>query len=305
MSDPYILLRDLAENGKVQATDSLLSLLGEFNLAYVSEGESVQLRQDLELLEPELLNSFISDSAKQCLSTLDLHWTLDSTNTFLMERSADSNFHGYVCLAEQQTAGKGRRGRPWVSPFGKNIYVTLGWSIDAHTPIAGLSLAVGTCVARAIRSVTDISVQLKWPNDILLDDGKAAGILVELAGGNQQSKQVVVGVGINLALSNEDSLQIDQPWSVIGGASRNRLAAELINELSAGLTRFVEAGFVSFQEEWLALDAHANQQVRILSHDRTIEGTSRGVDHQGNLILDTEQGRQTINAGEVSLRSIG
>lgn len=303
MTNEFDILRQFALGDQLSDIEKHREIANRFGLKCVSDGVNIHLETPLELLDPELLRGSIPAAAQQHLSRLDVHWSLDSTNSYVLNLSKSSEFHGYVCLAEQQTAGRGRRGRHWVSPFGKNIYLTLGWVMPNDQPVEGLSLAVGTCVAGAIRSVSETEVALKWPNDILLQGGKAAGILVELAGSAEAGRHLVIGVGINLALSSEDAGLIDQPWSVVEKVSRNDLVAALISELSTGLSTFSQTGFSSFRESWQALDAHAGLEVSILANDSVQTGISRGVNAAGNLILETSEGRKIFNAGEVSLRA--
>jgi BirA family biotin operon repressor/biotin-[acetyl-CoA-carboxylase] ligase len=162
---------------------------------------------------------------------------------------------------------------------------------------------VGTGVAAAIKSVSDADVRLKWPNDVLIASGKAAGILIEIAGGAGVERRLVIGVGINLQLSHSDVGSIDQPWSVVEGVSRNKLVAALISELVAVLEKFSQQGFEPFEAPWAQLDAHLGKEVRLIANDRETVGISRGVNRAGNLLLETSEGEQVFNAGEVSLRA--
>ncbi|MGK0339919.1 MAG: BirA family biotin operon repressor/biotin-[acetyl-CoA-carboxylase] ligase [Candidatus Azotimanducaceae bacterium] len=302
MTNEFDILRLFAQGEYLSDTEKHRELVARFGMKCASDGEKIYLETPLELLDAELVREAISSPVQQDLSRLDIHWTLDSTNSYVLNLSNTADFHGYVCLAEQQTAGRGRRGRHWVSPFGKNIYLSLGWVMPLDQPVEGLSLAVGTCVAKAIRAVSPTKVSLKWPNDILLDGGKAAGILVELAPGVAAERRLVIGVGINLAMSAEDAGPIDQPWSVVERVSRNELVAVLIEELATGLSTFSQSGFSSFRDSWQVLDAHAGLEVSIVANDFVQTGISRGVTASGNLILETSEGQKVFNAGEVSLR---
>ena len=303
MNTDFEMLRQLALGDAVDDTKENRLLAETFGLELLENDGKIQNPVPLELLDPEFLYQEIAPAAHQSLSRLDLHWTIESTNTRVMDLGRSTEFHGYACLAEQQTAGRGRRGRNWVSPFGKNIYLTLGWVMPSERSIEGLSLAVGTGVAAAIQSVSNTEIQLKWPNDVLIGAGKAAGILIEIAGGTGQERRLVIGVGINLQLSHQDAGSIEQPWSVVEGVSRNRLAAALISELVTVLEKFSQQGFEPFQAPWARLDAHFGQEVRLIANDRETVGISRGVDASGNLLLDTAEGKKTFNAGEVSLRA--
>jgi BirA family biotin operon repressor/biotin-[acetyl-CoA-carboxylase] ligase len=297
-------LKKLAQGEAVPDSPEVRGLLADYGLDAKNDDGQWQLESPLELLNPKTLESLLTDQAKLELSSLDLHWSLDSTNTFLLNLSHAANFHGYACMAEQQTAGKGRRGRHWVSPFGKNIYLSLGWVMPEGRSLEGLSLAVGCAAARAVKSETDlIDVGLKWPNDLFIEGGKAGGILIELGASKGGVHHLVIGIGINLALSVKDTAGIDQPWSVVAGASRNRLAGTLLSELVACLLTFNSEGFAPFAGEWNALDIFANQAVNLVSAGSTRSGIAQGVDDDGHLLLDLDGQVERINAGEVSLRA--
>lgn len=304
MTDEFEILRQLASGACVDDTPENQLQADQFGLEFIQRAEGIALAAPLELLDPARLFKALSPVAHQRLSRLDLHWTIDSTNSYVMNLGRSDDFHGYVCVAEQQTSGRGRRGRNWVSPFGKNIYLTLGWVMPHHRSIDGLSLAVGTAVVAAIRSVSEVSVQLKWPNDILINGGKAAGILIEIAAGPGADRRLAIGIGINLQLSGKDAGTIDQPWSVIEGVSRNALAAALISQLVVVLEEFAELGFEPFRERWQSCDAHYGQEVRLIASEKVTVGVSRGVDASGHLVLETSEGEIAFNAGEVSLRSM-
>jgi BirA family biotin operon repressor/biotin-[acetyl-CoA-carboxylase] ligase len=303
MTDQYDILRKIARGEAVSNSKLHRRLVDEFGLEVTIDGDDLRLETPLELLDPDSLLKLIKPAAQSKLSRLDIHWSLDSTNRYVLDLATSTEFHGYACLAERQTSGRGRRGRYWVSPFGKNIYLSMGWTLPADQPLDGLSLAIGACVAKAITSVSQVKVSLKWPNDILLNGGKAGGILVEIASGDASTRRLVIGVGINLSLSSNDAGAIDQPWSVIENVSRNELAAALVTEISMGLEGFSQLGFEPFRSAWQALDAHEGQEVSIISNNSAQTGISLGVNESGNLMLETSEGIKAFNAGEVSLRS--
>ena len=303
MEHQYEIIRQLAAGESLHPGAEVTATAESFGLELVKDANGIKLAQPLELLDPEKLGTLVSESAKQKLSSLDLHWSLGSTNTFVLDLSKDDGFHGYVCLAEQQTSGKGRRGRHWVSPFGKNVYMSVGWRLPVRSSLDGLSLAVGCACARAINSITsELDLRLKWPNDLLIGDGKAGGILTELGHGESDAYHVVIGTGINLQLSERDSAGIDQPWSVVRGISRNELVAALVSELVDVLEAFGESGFSAFRDEWNDMDGFAGQEVNILSPAGDRLGIAKGVDESGNLQLEVDGKIELINSGEVSLR---
>src|SRR5690606_303392 len=204
---PSIL--NLLADGKYHSGQELACLLGRSRTAIwkhlqkledlglhlsAVKGRGYRLEGGLELLDEGLIRSSLDSQAQALLSKLDIHYIIDSTNSHaLRERFAESS--GYICLSEQQTAGKGRRERPWVSPFGRNIYLSLLWSFDGGVvTLEGLSLAVGVAVEEALNSCGVEGVMLKWPNDVLWQQRKLAGILLEVVGDPAGSCQVVVGI---------------------------------------------------------------------------------------------------------------
>ncbi len=238
--------------------------------------------------------------AKGLQSAGKLHWfeSLGSTNDYLLYELQD--YHAAVCLAAEQTAGRGRRGRPWQSAPGQGIYLSMGWDLRSASP-HGLSLVCGLSVLQALRAQGIRTVALKWPNDILLQHKKLAGVLVELNRG-----RCVIGVGLNVTLPV--SLDLTQkpvmPWTGLAeqGYEPNceLLTAALITHLNRDLTRFGEEGFAPYVEPWNACHAFQDAEVEMVTSHR-IRGRVKGVNAQGALCLETREGMQVFHAGEVSL----
>lgn len=297
-------IRTLAAGEPLPETPDLLADLDELGLESIRGEGGVSLSEPLELLNEDRITSTLKDASPHHARTI-VHWTIGSTNTWMLERADEPSFHGTVCLAERQEAGKGRRGRGWVSPFGRNIYMSTGWTLPRSTGIAGLSLTVGMVVAAVLRDAGLEEVGLKWPNDVLLGSGKLAGILVEMAAPTAVSHRVVIGVGINLRLDARDAARVDQPWSMVVGridVTRNELVSRLLDSMLPALATFSERGFEPFAAAWPEYDQLAGCRVRVLQGDRVIEGTNAGIDETGQLKLETSAGLQLFNAGEVSLR---
>ncbi|XOV85926.1 MAG: biotin--[acetyl-CoA-carboxylase] ligase [Pseudomonadota bacterium] len=294
---------EMAGGAPVRSAPSLLAALKALGLAVRVEQGFLRLVEPLELLDAQKIRELMVSGAA-CEPVIC--WQIDSTNTWLMARAAQPDFHGTVCLAEQQLAGRGRRGRHWVSPFGKNIYLSIGQRLPgAASALSGLSLVVGICVVRVLRGLGLQSVGLKWPNDVLLGTGKLAGILTEIASVNRDSARVVIGIGVNLRLDAADLGQIDQPSAVIADqlpCERNRLVAALLDELLPELEQFSQRGFSPYREEWAGFDVFSGCEIRLLGADRETLGINRGVDQQGNILVETAEGLEAFNAGEVSLR---
>lgn len=238
---------------------------------------------------------------------------LTSTNTYLIERVRAGQKDVRVCLAEYQSQGRGRFGRPWVSAYGKNIYCSLLWTFTCDlSHLAGLSLVVAIAVVRALKTYgVAEGLSLKWPNDVLWHGKKLAGILIELHGESHHMCDAVIGIGINgemsEALKKTAKKALADIHEITGKRfERNRFVALLLTELTAVLTTFEKEGLKPFVKEWQKWDAAMNQPVRILLGDKTILGIYRGIDPQrGELLLEDAHGKiQHYSGGEVSLRPL-
>ena len=227
-----------------------------------------------------------------------------STNADLMARLPQLQ-RAHLLIAHHQTAGRGRAGRNWHSSAGNMLTFSLAWPMHkpAHA-LLGLPLAIGVAIAEVLHA-QDIKVSLKWPNDILRDGAKLAGILVESAA-SAQGCWIVVGVGLNLIVSDALEQQLgrqlaDAPW--LARMDRNALYALLLNGLARALDQFDREGFGAFQARWNALHAYAGMPVQIMEGTQVLQrGEALGVDLNGCLVLQTENGQQSIMAGDVSLR---
>ncbi|AFU99037.1 bifunctional biotin--[acetyl-CoA-carboxylase] ligase/biotin operon repressor BirA [Simiduia agarivorans] len=282
-----------------------LQKLHEYGLAVESvKGKGYRLPAVLDLLDPAIITTQLSAPARSHLDIVHLYCT-DSTNTRAVEASAQG-IHGRVWLAEQQTAGRGRRGRAWVSPFAANLYLSMGWHFfGGAAALSGLSLAVGVACARALASLGLTGLQLKWPNDLLVNGKKLGGILLEMTGDPAGECRVVVGVGLNVAMP--PATAIDQPWVDLASlgvkVTRNDLAAAVLSQMHAALEQFAREGFSAFRSEWMGLDAFAGVPVTLSSAATVHRGVARGVDASGALLLETDDGVQAMHGGELSLRA--
>lgn len=273
-------------------------------------GRGYRLPGGMELLDGDRIRSDLSKDAKHHLRGLTILPSVDSTNRWLEEKARAGAASGTVCLAEMQTAGRGRRGRGWVSPFGSNLYVSVLWRFDAGPmALGGLSLAVGVAVSRALERAGIEGVGIKWPNDLLWQGRKLAGVLVEAGGESGGPSAAVAGVGINCRLTGEARRQVDQPFAELreipGGADvgRNRLAALLLDELFRVFAAFEAHGFEACRGGFERLDLLRGRPVRILTGDRELEAEALGVDDTGRLRARMRDGEHRFASGEVSLRT--
>jgi BirA family biotin operon repressor/biotin-[acetyl-CoA-carboxylase] ligase len=289
-----------------------LNRLSELGIEVESiKGQGYRIPDGLDLLDEPSVRAALSAQASSLLGEFALLETVDSTNAEAMRRlEAGAAATGMLCTAEQQSAGRGRRGRDWVSPFGRNLYLSLVWEFSqGAAALEGLSLAVGVAVARALRSLDLPDVALKWPNDILFNGSKLGGVLLEMTGDAAGQCQVIIGVGLNVHMPQAAAQGIDQSWTDIHSLTagetpgRSELLAALLNELLPLVAGFEACGFGPWQEPWQCLDALADEQVILISGDDKVAGVARGVDQRGALQLETGSGTRAIYGGEVSLRA--
>jgi BirA family transcriptional regulator, biotin operon repressor / biotin---[acetyl-CoA-carboxylase] ligase len=243
---------------------------------------------------------------------LDYRPSCASTNTLLIESPPPDDGRVSLILTDQQTAGRGRRGRAWLS-FGQgSLTFSALWRFPSGAPIpAGLSLVAGLAVARWLEGLGVEGVQLKWPNDVLILGAKMAGILVELMPGRGRTPAAVVGVGLNLHPPLGDALpELDYPVAWLGQSlasplpKREALLAGLVLEMDALMRTYGEQGFSVFRQAWMQRHAFSDLPVRVQAEDQLIEGLCTGVDTDGALLLTIAGRRERILSGEVSLRAL-
>jgi BirA family biotin operon repressor/biotin-[acetyl-CoA-carboxylase] ligase len=263
-------------------------------------GKGYSLPEPIQLLEEERIRQQIGYGNVAVLPVID------STNQYLLDRIHDLH-SGDACVAEYQTAGRGRRGRKWFSPFGANLYLSMYWRLEQGPAAAiGLSLVIGIVMAEVLQSLGADKVRVKWPNDLYLSDRKLAGILVELTGKTGDAAQIVIGAGINLIMRRVENDVINQGWINLQEAGitidRNTLAVRLINELRDSLRLFEQEGLAPYLSRWERLDNFINRPVKLIIGDKEIFGISRGIDTQGALLLEQDGVIKPWVGGEISLR---
>ena len=235
---------------------------------------------------------------------IDLLDCCDSTNAELLARAESGAPSGSVVVTQTQTAGRGRRGRRWISAAGDSLTFSLLWRFASGTVPVGLSLAVGLAVAQALEKAGAGNVKLKWPNDLLLEGKKLGGILVELVPGAPHS--AVIGIGINLRLPDvmpdtlkAQSAALTSSWQLASPA----LLAGILTTLREVLEQFAAGGFARLRSGWLARHAHQDQPVSLLSDFATPRrGVCRGVDTDGALLFEINGQTERVLSGEISLR---
>ncbi|MCF7534530.1 bifunctional biotin--[acetyl-CoA-carboxylase] ligase/biotin operon repressor BirA [Pseudomonas petrae] len=272
---------------------------------YKVRGRGYRLASPLSLLDDEALRREHIGLGWACR----IHETIDSTNAEAMRVANSGAELPSLILSEQQTAGRGRRGRQWISPFAENLYYSLALRMDGGTRrLDGLSLLVGLAVVDTLRELGIRSAGLKWPNDILVGGKKLAGVLLELTGDPANVCHVVIGIGININM--RESINVDQAWTSLALElghvhDRNKVACALSRNLSAYLAGHQEKGFAAYRRDWEDKHLWQGLAVALTAGAKITRGIVMGVGDDGALRLDVGGREEYFSGGEVSLRLQG
>ena len=259
---------------------------------------------DIDLLK-DFLNKDLLDSSIEIFISQSTGSTNDDAKNFLSEQSSLLSIH----TSEQQIAGRGRNGKKWISPKGKNIYLSIGWlSKLKYSHLDGLSLAVGTIVASTLNKFTQNQVGIKWPNDLLIEKKKISGVLIETIDINNQVG-VVIGIGINVHMSYEEGKEIDQSWISLDQVTdsindRNEIIGDIVNQVFQLTTVFTDEGFKPYKLDYESLDVLIGRKcsVNIEGIDKTVEVV--GVNDKGEMLVKEGSQYLTLRYGEVSIREL-
>mgnify|MGYP001044048269 FL=1 len=317
----FPLLRRLSDgrfhSGQALAHEFNLSRSSIFNALAQAEsmglrihavrGRGYRLPAPIEWLDGEVVARHLGTvSGAYTIRILD---SVDSTNTALMSAALKGAADGTLFCSEHQHAGKGRRGRQWHSVLGGSLTFSVLWRFEnGLQSLSGLSLVVGLAIARAINHHSRHPARLKWPNDVLVDYRKLAGVLVEVQGDMHGAALAVVGIGLNVRLDETQRDAVDQAvidLSEMGVTiGRNQLLADCLRELHAAISLFRSHGFAALREDWLALDAYAGKAIVLMLPDaHSVQGLASGVDETGAFLLrDAHSNVVPYNGGEISLR---
>ena len=275
-------------------------------------GRGYRLHARLDLLDQARIVNNLAPEVASSLHNIHCMQQVDSTNTQAANLPLPSINKFSVILAEMQSAGKGRRGRTWVSPYAANIYLSIVWPLQRSLHEAScLSPYLAICVADVLSSLGLPEVGLKWPNDIYCNNKKLAGLLIECSGELGGQCKMVVGLGVNVAMKNYNYIQIDQQWTDICSnapnwhLSRNELASNIINTLVEGLHSFENRSLPNLVQRWVHRDIMESTHVDVYTGNKTQSGIARGIDNDGCLLLETEHGVERISVGDVTLRGSG
>lgn len=278
---------------------------------HAEAGRGYRLDAPIELLDATRIAATIAPDERARIGSIDVRWQIDSTSSELA-RTADTLPLPRACLAEVQTAGRGRRGRRWQTPLAGGIALSFARRFDGGmASLAGLSLVAGLAVLRALADARIDGASLKWPNDIVANGRKLGGILVELGGDALGPCRAIVGIGINVRIGTEEGAAIDQPWtdlaSLAGGAapSRNAVAGRMLARLAEALDVFATAGFAAFEHEYAEHDALRGREVVVISGSERWTAIADGVTSRGALRVVRDGRAIEVDSGEVSVRATG
>jgi len=276
---------------------------------YSVTGKGYKLSQPISLLNPDKIHAFLLLGHVN----VEVKTVVESTNDVIKEalatKTISSTRSGTTIFSEAQTAGRGRRGKQWVSPLGASLYFSTHWRFEQGiSATMGLSLVVGIAIVEALTQLGVDDLGLKWPNDIYYQGRKLAGILVELEGQGSDSCDIIIGAGINVLLPPDATQEIGQPFADISETGvlvdRNQLAGTILRHVITLLEEFEQTGFVSFVDRWHKHDCFLGHAVQLHMGQRCIEGVASGVDAQGGLVITNDNQRQSYFGGEISLRKL-
>lgn len=268
-------------------------------------GKGYRLPGALELISVARILELLEGDRRLWAGHVDVLFSTDSTNADAMRKGQEGESH-YLVLAEHQANGRGRRGKAWVSPLGANIALSMLWTFKSSmAALEGLSLAVAVLAVDALRACGYEGLGLKWPNDILLNSCKLAGILIEISGDAEGPCKVVIGIGINVKMPYSSGAAIDQAFTDLASnferaPDRSRIVAVLVKSLTAGLAVFARHGFAAFAPRWNDIDVYKGRDVEISSGTMRRVGRALGVSETGALLLETKAGVAHIAGGELT-----
>jgi len=273
-------------------------------------GKGYRIPNGLCFLDKTKILERLNKDVRQALNQLDCFDIVESTNDYLLNQTRAGQPKVVACFAEQQTAGRGRCGREWLSPYANNIYHSILWYFNKDpSELVGLSLAIAVSVTRTLKALgIKQGLELKWPNDILWHGQKLCGILIEMLAEPNQQCALVIGIGINTRLTTQQRLKrpITSTEDILNRPTdRNQLAAMIVNELIPTLKEFQQSGLKNFLYEWQTMDSFAGRMVRLTSPQQQIVGRMQGISERGELLLENTQGHITTYLnGELSLQKL-
>jgi len=272
-------------------------------------GKGYQLKSPVQLLDKDEICSALH-KAGSVGCDIEVLQQLESTSDYLLEQSRIKNIHRLACLAESQSGGRGRRQREWYTTPYRNVALSMGWRFDdGMSGLSGLGIAAGITITRMLHEAGfDTDIGLKWPNDIVWNDSKLGGLLIDVRGEHDGPCLAVLGLGLNLSLSDEDQQNIDQASISLekihnGSIIRNALVADLIGALAELFETYSTSAFENFLPLWQDYDRLHGREVKVIRGETSFSGVAMGIDEFGALLLDEGKDPYTrFLSGDVSLR---
>ena len=262
----------------------------------------------LDTLNAATILEFVPPSTRDGVRELQVVWTIDSTNLRLLERARVTDIDGCALAAEHQSAGRGRRGRQWLSPVASNIYLSIGVRLPSAEQMQALSLIVGVAAADALIELGYADIGIKWPNDLQHGGRKLAGILLESAAPTPHGINLVIGIGVNVRVPAYVGEQIDQPWTDLrqittAAHRRNEICAALLAAITNALTEVRRDRGSQYLARFAHYDVLRNRPITVHIAERQTHGIARGIDANGELLVEYPDGVRAASAGEVSIRT--
>lgn len=275
-------------------------------------GSGYALERPLDLLDAAAIEAAMPAAARAELASLEVAWSIDSTNSELLRRNTSLRKTD-VLLAERQTGGRGRRGRTWASPLAAHLYLSVARNFGGGLArLGGLSLVAGVAAAEALDALGHARVRLKWPNDLVVEDGaalrKLGGLLVEGGGEHGGPVRAVIGLGLNVRMPEAIARDIDQPWCDLDALGetrpRNAIAAAVLAHLLPALAQFDRDGLEPFLARHAAFDALAGRAIVLHQHDGMRNAVAEGLAPDGALRVRLDGGEvRVVHSGDVSVRT--
>ena len=285
-------LANLLGVGRAAVWNQVNRLRSEGVAIEATPGQGYVLRGGFEPIDTNFIdNELATLIGPRCFNTRVLDVT-DSTNQQLLNLHHEKDIHSEVLFAEYQTAGRGRRGDKWISPPGSGLCFSLGWLFeDPPATFSALSLVVGISLLKTLKKIGLEKTYLKWPNDLITDKGKLAGILIELRSQAGGPATTVIGIGLNMHVPVEARSLVDQPVDDVHRAvgkdiRRNDLATALLADLHRNLSAFASEGFPPFRDVWMSHDSLAGKRAELNTGNKIVRGVGRGVDDYGAILLE-------------------
>ncbi|WP_285163862.1 bifunctional biotin--[acetyl-CoA-carboxylase] ligase/biotin operon repressor BirA [Shewanella goraebulensis] len=283
------------------AVNNHIAQLADYGVDVFSvKGKGYKLPKQLPLFDKTKL---IDNIENRCFYFNEI----GSTNAFMLQHT-DELKNGDICIAEFQSAGRGRRGRQWISPYGQHVYASMFWRLSQGMNAAmGLSLVVACSIVSALKEFNVDGLGVKWPNDIYRDNKKLAGILIELSGHSIDECNLVIGFGINMSMSDLHAQLIEQPWSDLTSLNsmpdKTAMLIAIHKQLKVDLTRFELEGLEPFIPHWQEYDLFYNKEISLLMAPQSVSGVCKGIDKQGAVLVETDGVISPYIGGEISLRA--